>query len=99
MKLDPKQLLEKLRPVLGFIKQSAVFMFVLVFLAIFGFFVFRINQYSRIEPSEEAIQEKLQVVQRPKIDQSVLEKVEQLEDQNVQVKSLFNDARNNPFTE
>ncbi len=70
MKLDPKQLLEKLRPVLGFIKQSAVFMFVLVFLAIFGFFVFRINQYSRIEPSEEAIQEKLQVVQRPKIDQS-----------------------------
>ncbi len=99
MKLELKDLPDKLAPVIRFVKQYMVFLFILVFLFIFGFFVFRINQYSRIEPSETAVEEKLQTVQRPRIDQAVLDKVEQLQDQNIQVQSLFDQARNNPFNE
>ncbi len=99
MKLDVKDSFAKLQPVIQFLKRYAVFMFVLLVLGIFGFFVFRINQYSRIEPSDEAVQEKLKSVQRPKIDQSVLDKIEQLKGQNIQVQSLFDQARNNPFNE
>jgi len=61
--------------------------------------VFRINQYSHTEPADSAVQEKLQTTKRPKVDQAVLDKIQQLQDQNVQVQSLFDQARNNPFNE
>ncbi len=99
MKLDFKDLPAKIRPVLEFIKRYVVFIFAMVILLIFGFFVFRINQFSRIEPGETAVEEKLQTVQRPKIDQAVIDKIQQLQDQNIQIQSLFDQARNNPFSE
>lgn len=99
MKLDIKDIAAKIQPALQFVKHYATFIFVLVLLFIFGFFVFRINQFSRIEPTEDAVGEKLQTVQRPKIDQAVLEKIEQLKGQNIQVQSLFDQARSNPFSE
>lgn len=99
MKLDLKSLLAKLNKALEFIKRYIVFIFIVIMLMIFGFFVFRINQFSRTEPTEEAVNEKLQTVQRPKIDKSVLDKIQQLQDQNIQVHSLFEQARNNPFNE
>lgn len=99
MKLDFKTLLEKAAPLLAFLKKYVVFIFILAVLFIASFFVLRINQYSRIEPSDEAVEEKLQTVQRPKVDKTVLEKIQQLQDQNVPVKALFDQARNNPFNE
>ncbi len=99
MKLDFKDLPAKLRPALDFLKQYIKLIFVVFILIIFGFFVFRINQYSNTEPSETAIEEKLQTVQRPKIDQAIIDKIEQLKGQNIQVQSLFDQARNNPFSE
>lgn len=68
-------------------------------LIIFGFLVLRINQYSNQEPSEDAINEKLEKVNRPKINDELIDKISQLQDQNVEVKSLFEAARNNPFSE
>ncbi len=99
MKLDFKKLPEKLSPVVAFLKRYAVFISIIVVLGIAAFFVIRINQYSRIEPSDQAVEDKLQTVQRPKVDQSVLNKIQQLQDQNVQVQTLFDQARNNPFNE
>lgn len=99
MKLTPKDLLAKLKPALGFLKHYAIFIYMIILLGIFGFLVFRINQYSRTEPSEEAVQEKLQTVNRPKVDKAVLDKIQLLQDQNVQVHSLFDEARQNPFNE
>ncbi len=94
-----QDVLNKLKPALRFIKRYAVFIFVMLLFGIFGFFVLRINQYSRIDPTDDAVQEKLQAVQRPQVDQSALDKIQQLQDQNVQVHSLFDRARQNPFNE
>ena len=99
MKLDFKDLPSKFTPVLNFLKRYAVFISIIVVLSIAVFFVFRINQYSRMEPSDQAVEDKLQTVQRPKVDQSVLNKIQELKDQNVQVQTLFDQARNNPFNE
>ena len=99
MKLDLKALSDKIQPALLFIKRYVVFVFAMAMLVIFGFFVLRINQLSRLEPTDDAVTEKLQTVQRPKIDPAVLTKIEQLQDQNIQVQSLFDQARSNPFTE
>ncbi|MES2970707.1 MAG: hypothetical protein V4702_00080 [Patescibacteria group bacterium] len=99
MKIELKNLPSKLKPELKLLRKYIVFGYFIALLMIFGFFVFRINQFSHTEPTEEAVQEKLQTVQRPKLDNAVLEKVEQLESQNIQVQSLFDQARNNPFNE
>lgn len=99
MKLDLKSLPVKFVPLLQFLRRYAVFIFFIILLGIFGFLIFRINQFSGAEPSDDAVEEKLQSVQRPKVDQSVLDKIQQLQDQNIQVQSLFDQARNNPFNE
>ena len=52
-----------------------------------------------MEPTAAEIEEKLQTVQRPKIDQAVLDKIELLQGQNIEVRSLFDQARKNPFSE
>ncbi len=99
MKLEVKDIPAKLRPLLQFLKKYFSFIVAIFALAVIGLLVFRINQLSRIEPDETAITEKLETVRRPKIDEAVVDKIEKLQDQNVQVQSLFDQARNNPFSE
>ncbi len=99
MNFKLKDLPARLKPTLRFLKHYAIFIFMIILLGIFGFLVFRINQYSQTEPTNDAVQEKLQTTKRPKVDQAVLDKIQQLQGQNVQVQSLFDQARNNPFNE
>lgn len=71
-----------------------------VFIILLGaFFVFKINSFSNITPTDDQVSEKLQTIQRPHIDQASIDKIQQLQDQNVEVESLFKDARDNPFSE
>lgn len=99
MKLDINKFLSKLSPLLDFLKKYAVFIFVIFMLIIFSFLVFRINQFSKVSPSESDLTDKLKTVQRPKIDQKIVDKILELESQNIKVQSLFEQARNDPFNE
>lgn len=99
MKNQLNNILSRLIPLVSFFKKYIVFIFVMIIFGIFGFFVFRINQYSNSEPSDEAVSEKLQTVQRPRIDQAVIDTILKLQNQNIQVQSLFDQARSNPFDE
>jgi hypothetical protein len=73
--------------------------FVVAMLGLYSFLVFRINSLTTAEPSDDAITEKLNTVQRPKVDEDIVSKVQNLEDNSVEVKALFQDARDNPFSE
>ncbi len=81
-----------------FIKYLSV-IFIVMLVGMYSFLVFRINSLVSVEPSEEAVNEKLQTVQRPKIDQSAVTKIKQLQDNSVNVQTLFKEARDNPFQE
>jgi hypothetical protein len=97
--LNSKELISKLSSFLRKLQRYAAFIFIIALLGIYGFLVFRINTLNSREPSDDAVTEKLQTVKRPKIDQSAVDKIQQLQDQHVEVKSLFDQARNNPFSE
>jgi hypothetical protein len=97
--LDLKTLLPKLILLLKRMRGALPFMFVVVLLIIYSLLVFRINSLIRSEPSQGAIDAKLQTIKRPKIDQSVVDKIQQLEDNSAPVQSLFQQARDNPFHE
>lgn len=99
MKKPKKPIREQLAPIQVFVVAYKKFMFVLLILFAVIFLVFRINAFSSTEPSQSQIDEKLQTVSRPKLDQAVLNRIQQLQDQNVQVQSLFDQSRNNPFNE
>ena len=99
MKKPKTTLKQQIKPVIRFLSTYKKFLFVLVVLSIILFLVFRIKQLSMAEPTQAAIDDKLQTVARPKFDQAVLDRIQQLQDQNVEVKSLFDQARNNPFSE
>lgn len=96
---DFKDLPKKFKPLLDYLKRYRGFIFIMLLLLAYGFIVFRINTLTTTEPDEAAILEKLQSVQRPKLDQSAVQKLEELEDQNVDVQTIFQQARDNPFTE
>lgn len=95
MKID----LAKLQPLLAKINRYRVLLFALVFLGIYGFLTVRTNQFTLQEPTQQAISERLQSVKRITIDKDSINKLKQLEEQNVEVRSLLNNARNNPFSE
>ena len=99
MNLELKDIPTKLAPVGLFLRRYVVLIFILAFLAIYGFLVIRINMLSSAEPDDDAITEKLTSVQQTKIDQTSIDKITQLQEQNVEVQTLFQQARDNPFVE
>lgn len=99
MNIDLKTISTKLSPLVERIKKYGAFSVFIIVLGVYAFLIFSINKMSQAEPSEAMVQEKLQTVQVPKLDQATLKKINDLRDQNVQVKSLFDQARDNPFAE
>ena len=98
MKLDIKPLLKKLRPFINFLKKDSVGIFLAIVAVVFGFLIWRIGNLAGAEPTQSALDEKLISVVRPKIDQDSINKINELQAQNVNIQSYFVD-RNNPFQE
>ncbi|MBA3758478.1 hypothetical protein H0X10_02510 [Candidatus Saccharibacteria bacterium] len=99
MNLEVKDITAKIVPALSKLKRYLGFIFIIGVLGLYSYLVFHINTLAQQEPDESAITERLKTVQRPKIDQDALDKIEQLEGQNIQVQTLFKQARDNPFAE
>lgn len=99
MKIDIKKILASLEPAKLLFNKYRNFIALIFVLVIFGFIFYRIGYFNNLEPSEQNIEEKIQTIQRPKIDTSIVEKLENLEQQNIPVQALFNQARENPFNE
>lgn len=98
-KLDTKNLTSQLTTVLNVFQKYSVFIAVLVAFGIFGFLINRIRVLATTEPSESALSEKLGEQKPITIDKSAVEKVQQLQATNVEVKALLNQGRDNPFQE
>ncbi len=81
-----------------FLKHYAVICIVSV-LALYSWLVININLLDRREPDEDVYTEKLQTIKKPTISDEVIKKLTDLEDNNVEIRSLFKQARDNPFQE
>ncbi len=99
MKLTIKDLTSKLSPVVDKVRSYSGFMLVMITLGLFGFIVLQIRSYATIQPTQAQVDQKLQDLKRTRIDQDAIEKIEELESNNVDVKALFDEARDNPFQE
>jgi len=71
----------------------------LAVIAVYGFIVFRIHALDNAKPSAEAIAAQNNPIRQARIDKSVVKKLQSLQDNSVNVQTLFEQARNNPFQE
>lgn len=99
MKLTPEVILNKLTPLLVQLRRYSVFIFILAFLSIYVFLVQRIGYLIQDEPTQAVSESQVKPISRLKIDQNAVQQITDLESQNIEVKSLFDQARQNPFTE
>jgi hypothetical protein len=81
------------------IKRYLPIIFISSLLFLYAFLILRVSSYINMQPSEDSVNEKLQTTKRPQIDKQALEKILELQDQNIEVQSLFEEARQNPFEE
>jgi len=73
------------------------FLFFLLVASLYGFILWRINTFSNTPPSTS--EESAQTVAQPHIDAATVQKIQNLQDNSVNVQSLFDSARQNPFHE
>lgn len=97
--LSIKGIKQSAEPALAFAQKYIRFLYFVFFISVCIFLVFQINRYAGVEPTDQEINDKLETIQRPHIDQDSITKIQQLQDQNVEVQSLFQQARDNPFSE
>jgi hypothetical protein len=87
----------QLRAVLRAVSAYKAFIFFLVVAAFYGFIVWRINTFSNTPAS--ASEASAQAAAQPHIDPATVAKIQSLQDNSVNVQSLFDAARQNPFQE
>lgn len=97
--MNINSIITRIQPVAAYIKRYRVIMFALFFLAMYTYLIVQINTLAQSEPDPAVVAENINTVKRLKVDQSSINKILELEEQNIEVKSLFQDARDNPFTE
>jgi hypothetical protein len=82
-----------------FLRYAGIVFFVFIAL-VYGFVVFRINALSNAQPSDSDVSaQSAKATTIPHIDPKVVEQLLNLRDNSVNVQTLFEQARDNPFQE
>ena len=84
------QTLTKLRP-------YSFVIFVALVGIVYATVLLRVQSLSNQQPTDEAISSQVEAARIPHIDPKVVEQLNSLEDNSVSIKTLFDEARSNPF--
>lgn len=99
MNIDQQTITIKLKRLLTFTQIHALFLGIVGFSIVYGYIITRISSLTTAEPEQTKVTEQLKRVPRPKIDVEAARIIEGLESENINVKAIFNEARENPFSE
>jgi hypothetical protein len=96
-KPDLKSLIAKADAGLAEVRRFSLLLFIAFVALLYGFVLLRVNSLSNAQPSGDSVTSQVQAAQVPHIDKSVVKQLESLHNNNVNVQTLFNEARSNPF--
>lgn len=99
MNIDKDTINSKSSQLLTLAQQHALFLGIVGFGILYGYIIMQVSGLSAIEPEQTKVDEQLKSVPRPKIDTDAVITIESLETQNINTQAIFNDARENPFSE
>jgi hypothetical protein len=92
---------ERLAAIQAQLVKRRILIFVIFVALVYGYTIVQIGKLSTAEPTSADIvlNEQSQGEQSPHIDPQIINKIENLKDNSVSVKALFDQARQNPFQE
>lgn len=95
-----KKYLPLLLRILAVFKQYAIIIVVIMFGALYGYLIYHAGQQAELEPSQSDVNESFKGSSRPRLDPAVAEQMRALQESpNNELRAIFDDARNNPFSE
>ena len=95
--MKPDKILAKLLIVRDYLYKYKVVIFVIILVAIFGFMTLRIAHFSNLDPTGLQIENTQNSLTNIKLDSNAVKKINELQSQNINIESLFNNDRSNPF--
>ncbi len=98
-KPDIQTIKSQLKKYTSSIRRYSLIIFLVVITGLYGYIILGINQAYQTQPNAANTAEEIGTIKRLKIDQDSINKIKQLQDQNISVQSLFEEARQNPFAE
>lgn len=99
MNIDKAAITTYANKALALLQTHALFLGIAVFGLLYAYIILQVTTLSNKEPDEAAVAKQYQTVPHPKVDKEVAKTIEGLESQNVNVQTIFNQARENPFSE
>ena len=81
------------------INRFKIIIFVLLVVSVYGYIVLTISNLSNAQPSPDQLNQQNISIKSAKVDKKVILQLQQLQDNSINVKTLFDDARDNPFQE
>lgn len=97
--MNSKELEGQLQALLGQILQFKKLLFVLLVVITYLFIAWRVDILSGAQPTEKAVASHQMTTALPEIDPATVNKIQQLQNNSVSVQALFNQARQDPFSE
>ena len=97
--IDYKVIFSRLPTLINKLKKYSLFIAMFTVVGAYGFLLFQIRTFANKQPSAGNVQAKLQGLNTPTVDQALVEKIQKLEETHVEIKTLFDQARDNPFQE
>ncbi|HYH36466.1 MAG TPA: hypothetical protein VD706_03135 [Candidatus Saccharimonadales bacterium] len=79
------------------IRKFSLLLFIGFVALLYGFVLLRISTLSSQQPSPDSVTGQVQAAHVPHIDESVAKRLESLHNNSVNVQTLFNESRSNPF--
>ncbi|HVW23133.1 MAG TPA: hypothetical protein VHB51_01435 [Candidatus Saccharimonadales bacterium] len=93
-----KSLPNRLRPLLQKLAAYSVPAFLLIVAIIYAFVLWQVNNLNSAQPSELQISEQNDPIRTAHVNPATVQQLNSLQDNSVNVHSLFEQARNNPFS-
>ncbi len=97
--LDLKSVKNQAQKLLKLEARHAAFLVVMVILAVYLITVWKIGQLATAEPSIDQQADAEKTGRLLRVDEAAIKQIQELEHRNVNIQSLFNEARKNPFLE
>lgn len=99
MNTDLKNIPAALFTLLSKLSRYVAILFTLLVLALYGYLILHVSSLTQAEIDQTEVLERLQATRRTEVDQRAVDRILLLQDQNVQIESIFEEARENPFSE
>ncbi len=76
-----------------------VIVFIGTLVVLYSFIAWRVSTFTHAQPDAQTVESQSSPTKEPNIDQATVNKIQQLQDNSVNVQTLFDQARQNPFQE